>query len=43
MTQKPKESLGINDPKAQRITRKVDEMIAIDCHLLSVAEDVGFI
>ena len=32
----------INDPRAQRITRKVGEMIAIDCHPLSVAEDVGF-
>ena len=32
----------INDPRAQRITRKVAEMIAIDCHPLSVAEDVGF-
>jgi len=31
----------INDPGAQRITRKVGEMIAIDCHLLSVAEYVG--
>ena len=32
----------INDPKAQRITRKVGEMVAIDCHPLSVVEDVGF-
>lgn len=32
----------INDPRAQRITRQVGEMIAIDCHPLSVAEDVGF-
>ena len=32
----------INDPRAHRITRKVGEMIAIDCHLLSFAENVGF-
>ena len=32
----------INDPKAQRITRKVGEMVAIDCHHLSVVEEVGF-
>ena len=32
----------INDPKAQKITRKVGEMVAIDCHPLSVIEDVGF-
>ena len=32
----------INDPRAQRITRRVGEMLAIDCHPLSVTEDVGF-
>ena len=30
----------INDPRAQRITRKVDKIIAKDCHPLSVVEDV---
>ena len=32
----------INDSRAQKIIRKVGEMVAIDCHPLSVTEDVGF-
>ena len=32
----------INDPRAQRIMRRVGEMLAIDCHPLSVTEDVRF-
>jgi len=34
--------LDINDLRAQRITRKVCEVIVKDCHPLSVAEYVGF-
>jgi len=34
--------MDINDPRAQRVTRKVGEIIAIDCHTLSVVEDVSF-
>ena len=35
--------MGYNDdPRAQRITRRVGEIVAIDCHPLSVTEDVGF-
>ena len=32
----------INDHKAQRVHRKIGEMIAVDCQPLSVVEDVGF-
>ena len=32
----------INDSRAQRITRKVGEMIAINSQPFSIAKDVGF-
>ena len=32
----------INDQKAQRVHRRIGEMIAVDCQPLSVVEDVGF-
>ena len=32
----------INDTRAQRVHRKVGEMVAIDCQPISVVEDVGF-
>ena len=32
----------IDNPRAQRISRRLGEMVAIDCHSLSVIEDVGF-
>ena len=41
-TEERTKTWDINDPRAQKITRKVGEMVAIDCHPLSVTEDVGF-
>ena len=42
VTEEQKKIWDINESRTQRITRKVGKMIAIDCHLLSIAEDVGF-
>ena len=33
----------INDVRAQRVHRRIGEMIALDCHPFSVVEDEGFI
>ena len=34
---------GINSPCAQKMTRKIGEMIALDNHPFSVVEDIGFL
>ena len=33
----------INDPRSVRITRRIAEMIAIDCQPISVVDDLGFV
>ena len=33
---------GINDERAQRVHRRIGEMIALDCHPFSIVEDEGF-
>ena len=32
----------INDSRAASIHKKLNEMIAIDCQLVSIVEDIGF-
>ena len=32
-----------SDPRAQRITHRIGEMVALDCQPLSMVEDTGFL
>ena len=42
VTEERMKTWDINDPRTQKITRTVSDMIAINFHPLSVTEDVGF-